>query len=220
MARERGTSAVVKFEPSPWLLVIAVGLFVVMLQQNSERAYWRGIADDTAERVEVQQTVIDSVQTRADSLEVYLAEADSVADAQRLANEREVARLNRERTEDRERTEAISERLRASLDSMQTVELDSIVLGYENQIVSLYSIIEAERKNTMSEALRADAASELVLGLREHIGELEIKSFMLGAQVNALRESMKPSLGLRLKADWWLAVAGLAGGYLLWGTNE
>ena len=134
MARERGTSAVVKFEPSPWLLVIAVGLLVVMLQQNSERAYWRGIADDTAERVEVQQTVIDSVQTRADSLEVYLAEADSVADAQRLANEREVARLNRERTEDRERTEAISERLRASLDSMQTVELDSIVLGYETRL--------------------------------------------------------------------------------------
>jgi len=42
---------------------------------------------------------------------------------------------------------------------------------------------------------------------------------MLEAQVMALRQSMKPSLGLRLKADWWLAAIGLAGGYVLWGTK-
>ena len=48
------------------------------------------------------------------------------------------------------------------------------------------------------------------------VGEVEIAQ---AAEIAALRGSMRPSLGLRLKADWWLAVVGLAGGYVLWGTK-
>jgi hypothetical protein len=159
------------------------------------------------------------VVLRSDSLSVVLQEADSAIEAERIANEREVARLTRSREEVRERTEEISERLMASLDSVQAVELDSIVLGYEIQIEKLDSIIVVERQTGLAEALRADQASELILSLRGVIGEHEIKDFIQAAEIAALRGSMRPSLGLRLKADWWLAAIGLAGGYVLWGTK-
>jgi len=199
--------------------ITVVGLVGVIAQQSMQAAYYRGVADDAATRIELQEVVLDSVVHRSDSLTLALELADSVVSAQRLLNEREVARLTRSREEERERSEAISERLRASLDSVQAVELDSIVFGYENQIQSLYSIIEVERETKLAEALRADQASELILSLREVIGEHEFKDFIQAAEIAALRGSMRPSLGLRLKADWWLAVVGLAGGYVLWGTK-
>ena len=199
--------------------IAVVGLVGVIAQQSMQAAYYRGVADDAATRIELQEVVLDSVVYKSDSLTLALELADSVVSAQRLLNEREVARLTRSREEERERSEAISERLRASLDSVQAVELDSIVFGYENQIQSLYSIIEVERETKLAEALRADQASELILSLREVIGEHEFKDFIQAAEIAALRGSMRPSLGLRLKADWWLAVVGLAGGYVLWGTK-
>ena len=199
--------------------IAVVGLVGVIAQQSMQAAYYRGVADDTAVRIELQEVVLDSVVHRSDSLTLALELADSVISEKRFANEREVARLTRSREEERERSEAISERLRTSLDSIQAIELDSIVFGYEMQIQKLDSIIVVERETKLAEALRADQASELILSLREVQGERQIKMFMLEAQVMALRQSMKPSLGLRLKADWWLAAIGLAGGYVLWGTK-
>ena len=199
--------------------ITVVGLVGVIAQQSMQAAYYRGVADDAATRIELQEVVLDSVVYKSDSLTLALELADSVISEKRFANEREVARLTRSREEERERSEAISERLRTSLDSIQAIELDSIVFGYEMQIQKLDSIIVVERETKLAEALRADQASELILSLREVQGERQIKMFMLEAQVMALRQSMKPSLGLRLKADWWLAAIGLAGGYVLWGTK-
>lgn len=201
------------------VFVAVIGLIGTIAQQSMQAAYYRGVADDTEQRIEIQEIVLDSVVHRADSLTLALEVADSAALEQERINEREVARLTRERIEARDRSQAISERLRASLDSIQALEFDRVVIGYEMQITKLDSIIVIERETRLAEALRADQASELVLSLREVQGELGIKSFMLEAQVAALKASMKPSLGLRLKADWWLAVVGLAGGYVLWGTK-
>ena len=201
------------------VFVAVIGLIGTIAQQSMQAAYYRGVADDTEQRIEIQEIVLDSVAHRADSLTLALEVADSAALEQERINEREVARLTRERREARDRSQAISERLRASLDSIQALEFDRVVVGYEMQITKLDSIIVIERETRLAEALRADQASELVLSLREVQGELGIKSFMLEAQVAALKASMKPSLGLRLKADWWLAVVGLAGGYVLWGTK-
>ena len=201
------------------VFVAVIGLIGTIAQQSMQAAYYRGVADDTEQRIEIQEIVLDSVVHRADSLTLALEVADSAALEQERINEREVARLTRERREARDRSQAISERLRASLDSIQALEFDRVVVGYEMQITKLDSIIVIERETRLAEALRADQASELVLSLREVQGELGIKSFMLEAQVAALKASMKPSLGLRLKADWWLAVVGLAGGYVLWGTK-
>jgi len=202
-----------------WIAIPLIALLTIGLRQSMEASYYRGVADDAERRVEIQEVVLDSVTSVSDSLSVALEHADSIASEQRRINEREVARLTRERIEARDRSQAISERLRMSLDSMQAVELDSIVIGYEIQIQKLDSIVVVERETRMAEALRADQASELILSLRGVIGEHEIKDFIQEAEIAALRGSMRPSLGLRLKADWWLAVVGLAGGYVLWGTK-
>jgi len=202
-----------------WIAIPLIALLTVGVRQSMEASYYRGVADDAERRVEIQEVVLDSVTSVSDSLSIALEHADSIASEQRRINEREVARLTRERIEARDRSQAISERLRMSLDSMQAVELDSIVIGYEIQIQKLDSIVVVERETRMAEALRADQASELILSLRGVIGEHEIKDFIQAAEIAALRGSMRPSLGLRLKADWWLAAVGLAGGYVLWGTK-
>lgn len=202
-----------------WIAAPALVLAWVMVQQSMQASYYRGIAEDAEYRIELQEIVLDSVVLRSDSLSVVLQEADSAIEAERLANEREVARLARRHEEERQRSEMLSESLRASLDSVQAIKLDDIIRSYEIQITTLDSMLVVERETKLAEALRADQASELILSLREVQGELGIKTFMLEAQVSALKQAMKPSLGLRLKADWWLAVVGLAGGYVLWGTK-
>ena len=200
-----------------WVAVPLIALLMVGVRQSMQAAYYRGVADDAEQRIELQEVVLDSVTVISDSLAVVLEEADSAAAQQRRVNEREVARLTRERVEARDRSRELSERLRASLDSVQAVELDNVIESYEIQIAALDSIIVVERQTGLAEALRADQASELILGLREVIGEHQIKDFIQEVEIAALRESMKPSLGLRLKADWWLAATGLAAGFLLWG---
>ena len=187
-----------------------VGVLAVFVQQSSQASYWRGIADDAESRLETQQLVLDSVAVHADSLAEALAAADSAATLQRLQAEREVARLTRSREAARERSEALSASLRASLDSVQVVGLDTVVESYEIQIAALEEIVEVERSVTAAERFRATQASELALGLRAVIAEHEASTTIMVGQIAALRSSMRPSFGLRLKADWWMAAAGLA----------
>ena len=206
-----------KVSPWVWVGLAVVGALAVFVQQSSQASYWRGIADDAESRLEVQELVLDSVAVHADSLAEALAAADSAAIAQRLQAEREVARLTQSREEARERSEALSESLRASLDSVQVVELDAVVENYEIQIATLEEVIEVERSLTAAERLRATQASSLVLGLRAVIVEHEASATIMASEIEALRSSMSPSLGLRLKADWWMAAAGFAIGMVVAG---
>ena len=200
----------VKIPPWVWIALAVVGALAVFVQQSSQASYWRGIADDAESRLETQQLVLDSVAIHADSLSEALAAADSAATLQRLEAEREVARLTRSREAARERSEAISESLRASLDSVQVVELDAVVGNYEIQISALEEIVEIERSVSAAERFRATQGERLVLGLRAVITEHEASAAIMAGQVEALRSSIRPSFGLRLKADWWLAAAGFA----------
>jgi len=200
----------VRISPWAWVGLAVVGALAVFIQQNSQASYWRGIADDAESRLETQQLVLDSVAIHADSLSEALAAADSAASQQRLEAEREVARLTRSREAARERSEAISESLRASLDSVQVVELDAVVGNYEIQISALEEIVEIERSVSAAERFRATQGERLVLGLRAVISEHEASAAIMAGQVAALRSSIRPSFGLRLKADWWLAAAGFA----------
>jgi len=199
-----------KVSPWIWIGIAVVGALAVFVQQSSQASYWRGIADDAESRLETQQLVLDSVAIHADSLAAALAAADSAASQQRLQAEREVARLTRSREAARERSEALSESLRASLDSAQVVELDAVVENYEIQIAALEEVVEVERSLTAAERLRAGQASELALGLRAVIVEHEASAVIMVGQIEALRSSMRPSFGLRLKADWWMAAVGFA----------
>tara|TARA_R110000824_G_scaffold216271_1_gene402885 strand:+ start:5796 stop:6422 length:627 start_codon:yes stop_codon:yes gene_type:complete len=202
----------VRIPPWTWIGIAVVGLLAVFIQQGSQASYWRGIADDAESRLEVQQLVLDSVAVHADSLSEALAAADSAASIQRLQAERDVARLTRSREDARRRSEALSGSLRASLDSAQVEGLDAVVESYEIQIAALEEVIEVERSLTAAERLRATQASELALGLRAVIVEHEASAVIMVGQIEALRSSISPSFGLRLKADWWLAAVGFAVG--------
>ena len=157
-----------RISPWVWIGIAVVGALAVFIQQSSQASYWRGIADDAESRLETQQLVLDSVAVHADSLSEALARADSAASQQRLEAEREVARLTRSREAARERSEVLSESLRASLDSVQVVELDAVVGNYEIQISALEEVVEVERSVTAAERFRAVQASELALGLDRH----------------------------------------------------
>jgi hypothetical protein len=76
-------------------------------------------------------------------------------------------------------------------------------------------VVEVERRLTAAEQFRAVRATELVLGLQAVIAEHEASATIMVSEIEALRSSMSPSLGLRIKADWWLAAAGFAIGALI-----
>jgi hypothetical protein len=198
-----------------WIAVPVIGLLAVGIRGATQASYFRGIADDAESRLEVQELVLDSVAVHADSLTEALAAADSAATLQRLQAELEVARLTRSREAARERSEALSASLRVSLDSAQVVELDAVVASYEIQIAALEEVVEVERRLTAAEQFRAVRATELVLGLQAVIAEHEASATIMVSEIEALRSSMSPSLGLRIKADWWLAAAGFAIGALI-----
>jgi len=198
-----------------WIALPAIALLAVGVRGATQASYFRGIADDAEERLELQELVLDSVSAHADSLAAALARADSAVIAQRLQAEREVARLTRNREVARERSEVLSASLRASLDSAQVVELDAVVASYEVQISALEEVIEVERSLTAAERLRAGQASELALGLRAVIVEREESATIMASQIAALRSSMQPSLALRIKADGWMAAVGFGIGVLV-----
>jgi hypothetical protein len=207
----------VKIPSWVWIAIPAIGLLAVGVRGATQASYFRGIADDAESRLETQQLVLDSVAVHADSLTEALAAADSAATIQRLQAEREVARLTRSREEARERSEVLSENLRATLDSVQVVELDAVVASYEVQISALEEVIVVERSLTVAERLRATQANELVLGLQAVIAEHEGSATIMVGEIVALRSAMQPSFGLRLKADWWMAAVGFGIGVVIAG---
>ena len=200
-----------------WIAVPAFLLVFALVNQLTESAYWRGIAEDTGVRVEEQQVVIDSISERTDSLEIELERSDSAIVEIRTQNQVEVARLRERSRQAQMRSEAITASLRESLDSIQVVKLDEIVESYETQIAVLDSLVIEEQTLTAAERLRADQAQELILTMRQELTAHEFKDIIQRRQIEALDKAMNPSLGLRLKVDWWFAATGLAAGYVIWG---
>lgn len=202
-----------------WLAVALAAVLAVGVQQSMQAAYYRGIANDARSRAVLQQSAIDSAVASSEELEEELRIATFVTEQQRLSNEREVTRLGLERIATRARSDAAIERLTASLDSTEALQLDSVLINYEIEIAVLDSIVVEERTYRMAESLRADRASELVLSLRSVITGYEDLLLIRDTEIKSLRSATTPSLGLRLKADWWLGAAGVAAGYLIWGQR-
>jgi hypothetical protein len=76
-------------------------------------------------------------------------------------------------------------------------------------------VVEVERALTAAERFRAGQGDRLVLGLRVVIAEHEASATIMVSEIAALRSSMSPSFGLRLKADWWMAAVGFAIGVVV-----
>jgi hypothetical protein len=196
-------------------VILAVLALAIAFQSATQASYWRGIADDASSRLEEQQLVVDSISNVADSLLTELQLADSMIIEQRALAAFEVARLASARDDARARSEQLSASLRASLDSAQAAELDTVVESYEEQIEALESMLEVERELTAAERLRATQATALVASLQAVVVEHEAAAGIMTAEIEALRSAMQPSLGLRIKADWWLAAVGFAAGVAL-----
>ena len=215
MDRYSPSSTVVRIPPWVWIAIAVVGVLAALIQQSSQASYFRGIADDAESRLVAQGLVLESVSAHADSLADALAQADSAADENRLLAEREVERLTRAREASRIQSEALSAGLRASLDSAQAVGLDAVVASFEAQVSALESVVEVERELTATERIRATMATELVVSLNLVITQHEQGAAIMAVEIKALRSSIRPSFGLRLKADWWMAAVGFAAGAML-----
>ena len=196
-------------------IVLALVAVAIVFQSATEASYWRGVADDAEQRLETQQLVVDSIKTVTDSLSLELQLADSIIIEQRALAELEVTRLTNARQLAELRSEQLSESLRASLDSAQAVQLDAVVESYEEQIDALESMLEVERELTASERLRATQATALVVTLESAVVQYEASAEIMATEISALSSAIKPSLGLRLKADWWMAAVGFVAGVAL-----
>jgi len=197
-----------------WLLIPVLGFVVVGIRGATQASYFKGIADDAEKRLIVQQEVLDSVSDHALELTIELQKADSAIAVQRRESSREVEILTQSRRDAEQRSEALSEALKASLDSTQTVTFNAVVSGYKEQIESLEKTIQIERELTAAERLRATQATELVASLELVIVQHEKKAELMTTEITALRSALQPSLGLRIKADWWMAAVGFAAGAL------
>ena len=122
-----------------------------------------------------------------------------------------------DREQSRSALESITEAFRDSLADSAQAQLDEVVEGYEFQIASLETSLEVQQEISVAERLRAQTQNEMIVSLRNVVTEYEDRSRIQQLEIEALRSSVTPSLGLRIKADWWLAVAGLGVGYALWG---
>ena len=197
------------------LPLVVFGFLVAGVRAATQASYYRGIADDAGERLAVQQVVLDSVSKRAVALSTQLQEADSLLEAQRQESAEQIAILTQSRQEAQRRSEALSDALRVSLDSVQLTTFNAVVSSYAEQIESLEETIAIERSVSAAERLRATQATELVLTLESVVAEQEVRYAIIETEVAALRSAMKPSLGLRIKADWWMAAVGFAAGALV-----
>ena len=207
----------VRITPTTVMAVVAVILLGLAVQFSMRAKYYSGIAASHAEQLELQaveldeaKSVADSIQSRLDSLEVDYLKDLSLRESQ-------LDSLVSDREEARSALESTTEALRASLGDSAQAQLDEVVEGYEFQIASLETSLEVQQAISAADRLRAQTQNEMIISLRNVVTEYEDRTRIQQLEIEALRSSMTPSLGLRIKADWWMAVAGLGVGYALWG---
>tara|TARA_R100000664_G_C2703656_1_gene103080 strand:- start:121 stop:750 length:630 start_codon:yes stop_codon:yes gene_type:complete len=207
----------VKITPTTVMAVVVVILLGLAVQFSMRAKYYSGIADSHAEQLELQAVELDEAKTIADSIQSRLDLLESNYWEELEYRESQLDSLVSDREESRSALESITEALRDSLADSAQAQLDEVVEGYEFQIASLETSLEVQREISAAERLRAQTQNEMIVSLRNVVTEYEDRTRIQQLEIEALRSSITPSLGLRIKADWWLAVAGLGVGYALWG---
>ena len=207
----------VKITPTTVMAVVVVILLGLAVQFSMRAKYYSGIADSHAEQLELQAVELDEAKTIADSIQLRLDSLESNYWEELEYRESQLDSLVSDREESRSALESITEAFRDSLADSAQAQLDEVVEGYEFQIASLETSLEVQREISAADRLRAQTQNEMIVSLRNVVTEYEDRTRIQQLEIEALRSSMTPSLGLRIKADWWLAVAGLGVGYALWG---
>ena len=207
----------VKITPTTVMAVVVVILLGLAVQFSMRAKYYSGIADSHAEQLELQAVELDEAKTIADSIQLRLDSLESDYWEELEYRESQLDSLVSDREESRSALESTTEALRASLGDSAQAQLDEVVEGYEFQIASLETSLEVQREISAADRLRAQTQNEMIVSLRNVVTEYEDRTRIQQLEIEALRSSITPSLGLRIKADWWLAIAGLGVGYALWG---
>jgi len=207
----------VKITPTTVMAVVVVILLGLAMQFSMRAKYYSGIADSHAEQLELQAVELDEAKTIADSIQLRLDSLESNYWEELEYRESQLDSLVSDREESRSALESITEAFRDSLADSAQAQLDEVVEGYEFQIASLETSLEVQREISAAERLRAQTQNEMIVSLRNVVTEYEDRTRIQQLEIEALRSSITPSFGLRIKADWWLAVAGLGVGYALWG---
>ena len=207
----------VRITPTTVMAVVVVILLGLAMQFSMRAKYYSGIADSHSAQLELQAVELDEAKSIADSIQLRLDSLESDYWKELEYRESQLDSLVSGREEARSALEATTETLRASLADSAQAQLDEVVEGYEFQIASLETSLEVQREISASQALRSQTQNTMIVSLRNVVIEYEDKTRVQQLEIEALRSSMTPSFGLRIKADWWLAVAGLGAGYALWG---
>lgn len=207
----------VRITPTTVMAVVVVILLGLAVQFSMRAKYYSGIADSHAEQLELQAVELDEAKTIADSIQLRLDSLESDYWKELEYRESQLDSLVSDREQSRSSLESITEAFRDSLADSAQAQLDEVVEGYEFQIASLETSLEVQREISVAERLRAQTQNEMIVSLRNVVTEYEDRTRIQQLEIEALRSSVTPSFGLRIKADWWLAVAGLGVGYALWG---
>ena len=207
----------VRITPTTVMAVVVVILLGLAVQFSMRAKYYSGIADSHAEQLELQAVELDEAKTIADSIQLRLDSLESNYWEELEYRESQLDSLVSDREQSRSALESITEAFRDSLADSAQAQLDEVVEGYEFQIASLETSLEVQRDISVAERLRAQTQNEMIVSLRNVVTEYEDRTRIQQLEIEALRSSVTPSFGLRIKADWWLAVAGLGVGYALWG---
>ena len=207
----------VKITPTTVMAGVVVILLGLAVQFSMRAKYYSGIADSHAEQLELQAVELDEAKTIADSIQLRLDSLESNYWEELEYRESQLDSLVSDREESRSALESITEAFRDSLADSAQAQLDEVVEGYEFQLASLETSLEVQREISAADRLRAQTQNEMIISLRHVVTEYEDRTRIQQLEIEALRSSITPSLGLRIKADWWLAVAGLGVGYALWG---
>lgn len=207
----------VKITPTTVMAVVVVILLGLAVQFSMRAKYYSGIADSHAEQLELQAVELDEAKTIADSIQLRLDSLESNYWEELEYRESQLDSLVSDREQSRSALESITKAFRDSLADSAQAQLDEVVEGYEFQIASLETSLEVQREISAADRLRAQTQNEMIVSLRNVVTEYEDRTRIQQLEIEALRSSMTPSFGLRIKADWWLAVAGLGVGYALWG---
>ncbi len=179
-------------------------------------AKYKGIADTLAKDAERQTVLIAEQSARALVAEMRVSRVLEETTQQRAVDSVSIASL----TDSVSTIDARGDSLEAVAQA-EAVELggmipiathDVVVTSLTRRVEVADSLTAVEHAGKLQERERGDALAVHVSELTAQIGLLERRDTTRVAEIEALRSiSSAPSIGMRIKADWWLA----AGGFLV-----
>ena len=194
--------------------MIVVLLGGASLRMFTQAQYYKGVADVAAETAEEQSELITEIRSRTQALATELEELTVEAEERAREDSIQLAELNEERNHAASLSDSLAVELSARLDSLQQHQLENLIASHRVEVIALEQTISIESAGRISEALRADRATNLVLQLEQQIDQLESRDVSRIAEIEALRE-VTSSLGFSFDTSWLTGAGGILLGYAL-----